>query len=96
MALPTADKSGLAMAVAKGDIEVRRAMLCKIWSASCKYLQEVEALLNRGSEINQKSSDGFAPLCIAAFWGYADIVKLLLERGLVSNSTLASLISLLK
>lgn len=31
--------------------------------------------------MNQCSEEGFHPLCIAAFWGYADIVKVLLEAG---------------
>ena len=40
-------------------------------------------MLARGDniDIDQRSSEGFTPLCIAAFWGYADIVKLLLEHG---------------
>ena len=37
-------------------------------------------LVSKGADINKQSSDGFMPLCTAAFWGYADIVKLLLEN----------------
>ena len=36
-----------------------------------------------GLDVNKRSSQGFAPLCIAAFWGYSDIVKLLLGHGYV-------------
>ncbi|XP_064397744.1 ankyrin repeat and SOCS box protein 3-like [Halichondria panicea] len=52
-------------------------------------IKEVAALLEGGVDPDQRSSDGFAPLCIAAFWGYADMVKLLLNKGAninVSNS----------
>ena len=46
------------------------------------HSQEVAGILDKGGvDVNQRSSDGFAPLCVAAFWGYAEIVKLLLERG---------------
>ena len=37
-------------------------------------------------DVNERSTEGFAPLCIAAFWGYAEIVKMLLEHGWVDHS----------
>lgn len=43
--------------------------------------QGVAALLSQGADPNGRSSEGFAPLCIAAFWGYAGIVQLLLRNG---------------
>lgn len=33
--------------------------------------------------MNERSRDGMTPLGIAAFWGYADIVELLLNHGYV-------------
>ena len=41
----------------------------------------MKGFINRGADLNRKSSDGFMPLCLAAFWGHSDIVKLLLEKG---------------
>ena len=45
--------------------------------------QTVKSLLERsdGSDVNKRSTDGMTPLGVAAFWGYADIVQLLLEHG---------------
>ena len=37
-------------------------------------------LLREGVNPDTKSPEGFSPLCIAAFWGYTDIMKLLLEK----------------
>lgn len=39
--------------------------------------------MSRRADVNQRSHDGMTPLAIAAFWGYADIVRLLLENGYV-------------
>lgn len=47
--------------------------------------QGVAALLSQGADPNGRSSEGFAPLCIAAFWGYAGIVQLLLRNGWVGG-----------
>ena len=44
-------------------------------------LKAVKRLLDQGADINANSKDGMTPLSIAAFWGYADIVKVLLESG---------------
>ncbi len=38
-------------------------------------------LVREGADVNQCSSEGFYPLCVAAFWGYADVVKVLLGGG---------------
>lgn len=43
--------------------------------------QAVENLLRQGANTNERSKDGMTPLGIAAFWGYAEIVELLLEHG---------------
>lgn len=45
--------------------------------------QAVEKILKSAEkvDVNERSTEGFAPLCIAAFWGYAEIVKMLLEHG---------------
>ena len=53
--------------------------VCHVFSIN----QAVEKLLKSTEkvDVNERSSEGFAPLCIAAFWGYAEIVKLLLENG---------------
>lgn len=50
-------------------------------------LELVTSLVSKGADINKQSSDGFMPLCTAAFWGYADIVKLLLENNVDINGT---------
>ncbi|XP_076466766.1 uncharacterized protein LOC143298006 [Babylonia areolata] len=43
-------------------------------------LVAVEQLVRKGADVNARSSDGMTPLAVAAFWGYADIVKFLLEN----------------
>ncbi|KAK7500175.1 hypothetical protein BaRGS_00008722 [Batillaria attramentaria] len=40
----------------------------------------VQQLVKQGADVNQRSNDGMTPLAIAAFWGYADIVKVLLDN----------------
>ena len=47
-------------------------------------MQVVQKVVAEGGCVNERSRDGFVPLCIAAFWGHADIVKFLLENGFVS------------
>lgn len=41
----------------------------------------VEKLLDAGADVNKISRNGFAPLCIAAFWDSSDIVKLLMKHN---------------
>ncbi|XP_032229259.1 ankyrin repeat and SOCS box protein 3 [Nematostella vectensis] len=43
--------------------------------------KEVSYLLEHGANPNSYSSQGFLPLSIAAFWGYSNIVRLLLKNG---------------
>jgi ankyrin repeat protein len=50
-------------------------------------IKKVEELIKNGIDVNEKSSDGYSPLCIAAFWGYADIAKMLLEAKADVNAT---------
>ncbi len=47
-------------------------------------------LLQQGCDVNSRSSDGMTPLSIAAFWGYADIAKLLLEHRFVLQASFLS------
>ncbi|KAL3881186.1 hypothetical protein ACJMK2_027643 [Sinanodonta woodiana] len=42
-------------------------------------LSEVKTLIRSGADVNEKSKDGMTPLAIAAFWGYAEVVELLLK-----------------
>ncbi|KAL8592773.1 hypothetical protein ACOMHN_045927 [Nucella lapillus] len=44
-------------------------------------LVAVETMVRKGADVNARSHDGMTALAIAAFWGYADIVKFLLEHG---------------
>jgi hypothetical protein len=41
----------------------------------------VQALLDRGAEVNAKRSDGFNALALAAFFGHSQVVWLLLDNG---------------
>jgi ankyrin repeat protein len=43
--------------------------------------QGVQELIRAGHDVNTRSREGMTPLAIAAFWGYADIAKLLLDHG---------------
>ena len=54
------------------------------WSAegsTSNHFQQVEELLGKGQDVNERSREGMTPLGIAAFWGYAEIAELLLENG---------------
>ncbi len=47
-------------------------------------MQAVEEMITKAGsriDVDKRSADGFAPLCIASFLGYADIVKLILQKG---------------
>ena len=43
--------------------------------------EEVELLLDRGANIEDKDIDGHTPLLLAAKWGKTETVELLLDRG---------------
>ncbi|XP_077999995.1 uncharacterized protein LOC144452723 [Glandiceps talaboti] len=43
-------------------------------------INTVKALIHEGANVNQRSHDGFIPLCVAAFWGYSEIVEYLLRH----------------
>ena len=47
----------------------------------------VQALLDRGAEVNAKRTDGFNALALAAFFGHAQIVWVLLENGADLSAT---------
>ena len=49
-------------------------------------VKAVQQLVREGADVNARSNDGMTPLAIAAFWGYADIVKVLLENGSVGQT----------
>eukprot|EP01147_Barroeca_monosierra_P005980 gene5980-7337_t len=49
-------------------------------------LQTVEALLEKGLNINAVGLDGLVPLCVAAFWGHASLVEFLLQKGANVNA----------
>nr|XP_006817994.1 PREDICTED: protein phosphatase 1 regulatory subunit 16A-like [Saccoglossus kowalevskii] len=48
-------------------------------------LESIKSLIHSGVNLNQRSREGFAPLCTAAFWGYSDIVQYLLKNGASVN-----------
>ena len=49
------------------------------------YTEEVAKALDAGVNINVWDSDGWAPLHIACLHGYADLVRLLIEKGADAN-----------
>ncbi|XP_070189832.1 ankyrin repeat-containing protein DDB_G0279043-like [Littorina saxatilis] len=50
-------------------------------AAASGDLVGVQQLVKQGLDVNARSNDGMSPLAIASFWGYANIVKVLLEHG---------------
>ena len=62
-------------------------MTC-VYYGNVDAVQAVKTLLEQGADLNANSKDGMTPLSIAAFWGYSDIVKLLLESGYVKYYSL--------
>ncbi|XP_060067788.1 protein phosphatase 1 regulatory subunit 16A-like [Ylistrum balloti] len=48
-------------------------------AAASGDLTLVKELLRKGCSPNERSKDGMTPLAVAAFWGYAEIVEVLLE-----------------
>ncbi len=47
------------------------------------------ALLDAGADVNQRSRDGSTPLMMAAAYGYADLVNILLDHGADAHIQLA-------
>jgi uncharacterized protein len=47
----------------------------------------VEALLDKGSDVNARDQNGWTPLLEAVFGGHADTVRVLLDRGANVNAT---------
>ena len=62
---------------------VQQEVIFNIMFPLC-LLKAVQQLVRERAEVNARSNDGMTPLAIAAFWGYADIVKVLLENGSVA------------
>ena len=44
-------------------------------------IDEVQLLIESGTDINNKNNDGDTPLFMACYHGYIDIVKLLIDNG---------------
>ncbi|XP_067945708.1 cyclin-dependent kinase inhibitor 2A-like [Watersipora subatra] len=49
-------------------------------------IRVVQKLLESGCEVNRQGADGMTPLAIASFWGYIDIVNVLLKHGADVNA----------
>ena len=45
------------------------------------YVEEVEALIKEGIDVNAKDNDEETALMFASYWGHTGIVKLLLKNG---------------
>ncbi|XP_072015915.1 cyclin-dependent kinase inhibitor 2A-like [Amphiura filiformis] len=56
-------------------------------AAASGDLNAVKSLVQQGADVNQKSRDGFTPLCNAAFWGYSEIVEYLLKHDADLNAS---------
>ncbi|XP_022107355.1 ankyrin repeat domain-containing protein 49-like [Acanthaster planci] len=56
-------------------------------AAASGSLNLVQSLVAQGADVNFKSSNGFSPLCNAAFWGYSEIVEYLLRHGANVNQS---------
>ena len=53
-----------------------------IWASDKGYLEIVKLLLEKGAQVDVKTTDtGGTPLFLASFQGHTEIVKLLLEKG---------------
>jgi len=50
---------------------------------ACMYndIDQVEACIAAGQDVNSKSVEGWTPLHWASFWGYTEIAKLLIAAG---------------
>jgi ankyrin repeat protein len=48
--------------------------------------EEINALLDRGADVNARDHNGWTPLMEAAFGGHADAVQALLDRGADANA----------
>ena len=45
------------------------------------FVPQVKLLLAAGAIVDEKTADGWTPLCYAARYGHADVMKLLLDAG---------------
>ncbi|MDR2807022.1 MAG: ankyrin repeat domain-containing protein [Puniceicoccales bacterium] len=60
--------------------EQRTEKLCSLIGNENPSINEIEALINAGVDINAKNRDGFTPLHLALIDNHPEIVKFLLER----------------
>jgi ankyrin repeat protein len=47
---------------------------------------QVQALLEKGADVNASNSNGFTPLYLAVMKGHREVVALLLEKGAAVNA----------
>jgi uncharacterized protein len=88
-----ADETPLMMAVLKGHVELAAAMLAKEadvnktgwtplhYAATAGHIQLITMLLEKHAYIDAESPNGSTPLMMAAMYGSAASVKLLLDEG---------------
>jgi uncharacterized protein len=88
-----ADETPLMMAVLKGQVEIVTAMLAKDaevnktgwtplhYAATSGHIALINLLLQNHAYIDAESPNGSTPLMMAAMYGTASAVKLLLEEG---------------
>lgn len=56
-------------------------------AAASGRVERVRELLDAGAAVADMTSDGFTPLHYAAFFGYPDLARLLIERGAPLDAT---------
>lgn len=84
---PVEVATNIPLEIEDGEVSDRNALLK---AASRGLLESVEALLDRGTDVNSRSKYGNTPLIRAAFKGHLDVTKLLLQRHAGVNTENAS------
>lgn len=78
---PGSNRSG----ISSSETDALKRLLAESASGNQEKVQEllnnIQAFLDRGADVNTKTDDGYTALMLTAGWGRPDLVKLLLDRG---------------
>ncbi|WP_341820965.1 ankyrin repeat domain-containing protein [Wolbachia endosymbiont (group A) of Myopa testacea] len=61
-----------------------------LWAAENGYIDIVEALINKGADVNKISQGRYTPLSLAAQYGHVGVVRILINNGASVNVNLTN------